>query len=287
MASRHPFLTVDVFTDKPLRGNPVAVVLDADDVDDTTMQRVAAWTNLSETTFVCRPTAAGADYRVRIFTPRSELAFAGHPTIGTAHAVLETHPGAAQLTQECGAGLLPVRIERTSGMPRLFVRTPPARVIAGYAVTPAAIARATGAAIVADPLPLVVDIGPRWLVARVEGEDALRSARPDAAAVAALTRELGPASGVTLFAGSPTPTAVRSFAPLAGVAEDPVCGSGNAAVAAYLAATGLLAATGRAWVASQGREVGRDGTVAVRVGEDGAIEIGGNALTVVRAELLL
>ncbi len=112
------FKQVDVFTRKPFSGNPVAVVLDADKLDADEMQRIAAWTNLSETTFVLPPSSAVADYRLRIFTPKQELPFAGHPTIGSAHAVLECGVVAApngRLRQECLAGVIEIQIEKDSG----------------------------------------------------------------------------------------------------------------------------------------------------------------------------
>ena len=287
----HRFLQVDVFTARPLAGNPVAVVLAADDLDDATMQRLAAWTNLSETTFVLRPTTRDADYRLRIFTPRSELPFAGHPTIGSAHAVLEAGivpADATRLVQECGAGLLPLRIERTASGRRLFVRVPEARV-RREGVPPAdVLARVLGARPVEDAL--TIDVGPVWLVARLADEAAVRALRPDGAGVAQVGEAAG-ATGLTVFAlreESEPRLVVRSFAPGAGVAEDPVCGSGNASVAAYLCASGLLERSGDTFVASQGRELGRDGEVHVRVGDAGQeIEIGGQAVTVVEGSLSL
>jgi len=286
----HRLLTVDVFTTRPLSGNPVAVVLDADDVSSDDMQRIAAWTNLSETTFVLRPTAAGADYRLRIFTPRGELPFAGHPTVGSAHAVMEagivsTH--VTRLTQECAAGLVAIRVEPDGSGRRLFVRVPRADV-RQLAVDASTVARALGAPPAADAPSLVVDVGAVWLVAAFAGEAAVRMLRPDLPAVAELSRRLETA-GITVYAlGSDGGLVVRSFAPLAGVPEDPVCGSGNAAVAAHVAATGRLARFGREWTASQGREVGRDGAVRVRVADEGrAIEIGGHAVTVVEGSLTI
>jgi len=274
--------TVDVFTRVPLRGNPVAVVLDADGLDDAAMQRIAAWTNLSETTFVLPPTAAGASYRLRIFTPRSELAFAGHPTIGSAHAVLAAglvEPRDGVLHQECRAGVLPIRIDGD----RLMVRVP------DPTVRPEAVADAeTLGAMVGAPIggvPRAVDCGPVWLVAEVPTEAALRQAAPDLPAVDRLSVTHG-LPGVTLFAHSDdpeTPIVVRSFAPASGIGEDPVCGSGNASVAAYLVAFGRPPARYRA---SQGREVGRDGRVDVEIGASGRpIEIGGAAVTVVDGQL--
>ena len=274
-----------MFTATALLGNAVAVVLDGDGLDDVTMQRLAGWTNLSETTFVLSPTTAEADYRLRIFTPTAELPFAGHPTLGSAHAVLEAGvatPRDGFLRQECGAGVLRIRVDGS----RLTVRVPEAKVLGDHPIDAAALGRALGAPVVATPL--VIDLGPVWLVAHVIDEAALRGLVPDLPAIARLSRTLG-LTGVTAFAfcdAAGAALAVRSFAPAAGVGEDPVCGSGNAAVGAYLGATDLLARTGTSYRASQGREVGRDGTVEVRV-EDGGrrIEIGGTCVTVIDGHL--
>ena len=286
----HRFVQVDVFTRSPLRGNPVAVVLDAEGIGPDEMQRLAGWTNLSETVFVLPPTRPAADYRLRIFTPTHELPFAGHPTIGAAHAVLETgivRGDVAHLTQECGAGLLPLRTDGAGPERRIFVRAPEAKVRRERAVDVDALGRALGAPVVADPPPLVIDVGPVWLVAQIAQERVLRGLAPDMAALAALSWDCG----ATLFAlGSVTgaDVTVRSFAPALGIPEDPVCGSGNATVAAYLATTGLLARVGEVYRASQGRERGRDGEVLVRVGGGGReIEIGGTAVTVVEGRLRL
>src|SRR6185436_17583668 len=142
---RHRFKQVDVFTAVALAGNPVAVVLDAEGIDDATMQRFAAWTNLSETTFVLPPTIAEASYRLRIFTCRSELPFAGHPTIGSAHAVLEAGiatPRDGLLRQECKAGVLPIRVDGA----RLMVRVPPP-MVRRDAVSADALSRMLGASV--------------------------------------------------------------------------------------------------------------------------------------------
>jgi len=287
----HRVITVDVFTARPLSGNPVAVVLDADDVSSVDMQRIAAWTNLSETTFVLRPTVAGADYRLRIFTPRSELPFAGHPTVGSAHAVVEAGlvpAGATRLVQECAAGPVPIHVEPGEGARRLFVRVPRADVRRAVAVDAAVVGGALGASPIAEAPPLVVDVGAVWLVVALAREDVVHALRPDLGAVSELSRRLETV-GVTVYApGAMDGLVVRSFAPLAGIAEDPVCGSGNAAVAAHVVATGRLARVGTEWIARQGREVGRDGAVCVRVADEGrAIEIGGHAVTVVDGSLAI
>lgn len=281
------YVVVDVFTTTPLQGNPVAVLLDADDLDVAAMQRLAAWTNLSETVCVLPPTAPAASYRVRIFTPREELPFAGHPALGTAHAVVEAGIVArgATLHQECGAGVLPLRVDDG----RFWVRTPPARVLDDDPETLRVVEEMLGAPLLRAAGARIVELGPAWLVVQVDEVAALRAARPDLPGIEGLSRDLG-LTGVTAFAVAPNAeprVVVRSFAPASGVPEDPVCGSGNASVAAFLAAAGRLDRVGRSWTASQGREVGRDGTVAVRVGDGGTIEVGGAAVTVVAGTLRL
>jgi GTP-binding protein len=201
VAHARRFTTVDVFTRIPLRGNPVAVVLDADGLDDAAMQHIAAWTNLSETTFVLPPTLAGASYRLRIFTPRSELKFAGHPTIGSAHAVLAAGlatPVGGTLHQECRAGLLPIRVDGE----RLMVRVPDPDVRPEAVADAQALGDMVGAPIVG--VPRAVDCGPVWLVAEVTDEAALRAATPDLTAVERLSHAHGLTGGVSLFARSTT-----------------------------------------------------------------------------------
>jgi PhzF family phenazine biosynthesis protein len=287
------FKQVDVFTGRPFLGNPVAVVLDADDIDPARMQRIATWANLSETTFVLRPSSASADYRLRIFTPAGELPFAGHPTVGSAHAVLESGIAPSQsssLRQECLAGVLPLTVEGTGPDRRIFVRVPEAKVLRDRGEPTQALSDALGAPVVARPAPAAIDVGPIWLVACMEDVESVRRLEPDMAALAKLSRDLG-VVGVNVFSvGSDKGAAVhvRSFAPVAGIAEDPVCGSGNATVAAYLASTGMLEKVGESYVASQGTEMGRDGEVFVRVLDSGRhIEIGGRAVTVIDGHISL
>lgn len=266
------FRQVDVFTQVPLMGNPVAVVLDAEGLDGATMQAFAAWTNLSETTFVTPASSPGADYRVRIFTPRSELPFAGHPTLGTAYAVLEAGLAAPvndRLVQECAVGLVELSVAddwRRDGLsfklPRHALRPAP-----GEGETTAWI----GAEIIGTPA--AVDVGPVWHVAQIADAAALEALTPDLARLARYT-EAHHLTGSTLFAVKADGSlVVRSFAPGDGVPEDPVCGSGNGAVAGFRLAHGQIAA-GDGYVASQGRQVGRDGRVKVRI-EGGDIHVGG------------
>src|SRR6266508_2783263 len=133
--STYRFKQVDAFTPRSFYGNPVAVVLGADDFDAQEMQRIAAWTNLSETTFVLQPTIPGPAYRLRIFTPDGEVPFAGHPTIGSCHAVLEAGiviPHDGRLVQECGAGNLPLRIEGAGPERKIWVEAPDAKVMGKF-----------------------------------------------------------------------------------------------------------------------------------------------------------
>lgn len=270
--SRH-FAQVDVFTAVPLMGNPVAVVLDGEGLSTEQMQAMAAWTNLSETTFVLPPTQAGADYRVRIFTPKAELPFAGHPTLGTAHAVIEAGmatPKDGRLVQECAVGL----VELTVGADRLSFRLP------RYALTeltdPAATAWINAS--VKGPAQ-AVDVGPVWLVAEVDGIAALENLAHDEAALAAYYVPKG-WTGATLYAAEGDRVVIRSFAPGDGIPEDPVCGSGNGAAAAYRLHADQCG-DGDGYRASQGRQVGRDGWIDVRF--DGAnIHIGGQCVTVIK-----
>jgi PhzF family phenazine biosynthesis protein len=284
------FKQVDVFTTRPFFGNPVAVVLDGDGLDAAAMQRIAAWTNLSETTFVLRPTATGADYRLRIFTPRAELPFAGHPTVGSAHAVLEAGLVAAkpELRQECGAGVLRLAVEGTGSERRISVEAPPAALEPLHPEAVGEVERALGARLAPGSTGQLVAIGPRWLTLMLADASSVRALAPDMAAVAAVSRKLG-ATGITVFAPARVgneagdhDVVVRSFAPGEGVPEDPVCGSGNAAVGAWLQHAGTRAGERGRYVASQGRELGRDGYVSVRIDADTRrVWIGGAAVTCV------
>jgi PhzF family phenazine biosynthesis protein len=272
-----PFKQVDVFTGRPFLGNPVAVVVGADGLATAEMQRIAGWTNLSETTFLLAPSAPGASYRLRIFTPRQELPFAGHPTVGSAHAALESGFAKAvegKLKQECGAGVLDLTVEGQRGARRIFVKAPTPRI------TP------VEAPLFGKARALRVDVGPVWVVVDLGDARDVDSLEPDMAAIAELSDALH-ATGATVFGrtgDAAAPIHVRSFAPAHGIPEDPVCGSGNISVAAYLRETGLLEAFGPDYTARQGMQVGRDGRVQVRVSAD-AIRIGGEAVTCVDGKL--
>ncbi|MGN6312155.1 MAG: PhzF family phenazine biosynthesis protein [Rhodanobacteraceae bacterium] len=281
------YAVIDVFTARPLQGNPLAVMVDAEGLDAETMQRFAAWTNLSETTFLLPPTKSGADYRVRIFTPRSELPFAGHPSVGSAFVAIDSglvDANKRELVQECAAGLLPVRVEGEGSSRRIHVRAPGARLADEDATLARMLTDALGTPALAGRN---VCNGPWWIVADLREESAVRALQPDMPAVAALTTRLG-AVGVCAFGRSRKlgfAMAVRAFCPADGIPEDPVTGSANAAIAAYLHATGRLAEFGKRYRASQGREVGRDGVVEVAVDEEGGVWIGGECATVVSGSL--
>ena len=276
MPRERAFKQVDVFTSVPFLGNPVAVVLDAEGMSEAEMRAFANWTNLSETTFVFPASDPGADYHVRIFTPRTELPFAGHPTLGTAHAVIEAQvaaPNEGKLIQQCAVGLVEVSVAPRS----LSFRLP------RYSYEGAPEAETLSAAMGAAPkaAPMIVDVGPRWVIAEFEHVATVEALSPNLPALCDYDRGHG-TTGLTIFAqGDAGNIAVRSFAPTDGLMEDPVCGSGNAAVAAYRLKTGTLSG-GDAYVASQGRQVSRDGQVSVRIeAKDGCheIHVGGSCIT--------
>lgn len=286
----YKFKQVDVFTDRPLYGNPVAVVLDADAIDPEEMQRIASWTNLSETTFVLKPTTPEADYRLRIFTPTAELPFAGHPTVGSAHAALEAGViSGPSFRQECGAGVLAMSVTDSEAGPRIAVEAPEAAFVKECGDIAGAISGSLRAPIASAPAPAAMNNGPVWLFVRLEDTSAVAQLKPDLSAIAKLSRDHG-LTGLAPFAlleGEPH-VHIRCFAPAFGVPEDPVTGSANAALPAYLAHAGMLDALGGEYVSTQGTELGRDGRVFVRVLDDaGRAEIGGHAVTVIEGEIRL
>jgi len=267
-----PFKQVDVFTSEPYRGNPLAVVVDADGLSGEEMQRFAHWTNLSETTFILPPTRSGADYRVRIFTTGGELPFAGHPTIGSCHAWLEaggTPASDDQVVQECGVGLVPLR--RDHG--RLAFAAPP--LIRSGPVDDSDrdwICRVLRI----DPAAMVdtawVDNGPGWVGVRLADADAVLAVEPDYAAADRFAIGIVGAHDDTTDAA----VEVRAFFRLgAEAAEDPVTGSLNASLAQWLLGAGDLTAP---YVATQGAALGRAGRVHID-SADGEIWVGGDAVT--------
>ncbi len=253
------FAQVDVFSPIPFRGNPVAVVLDADGLDVDLMQRVARWTNLSETTFVTPAGSSAADYRVRIFTPGGELPFAGHPTLGSAHAWLEAGGvprTSGRIVQECAAGLVEVR-QGEEGV--LSFAAPPTRrsgdLDPGHLTSVIAAMGLARDQVIAHQW---VDNGPGWAVLQVRSAEEVLALEPDLSQIpTAMIGVIGEHP-----AGSAHAFEMRTFAPGVGVVEDPVCGSMNASVGQWLARTGAVSGSYRV---SQGARLGRAGDILITV----------------------
>jgi PhzF family phenazine biosynthesis protein len=268
------FRQVDVFTDTPYFGNPVAVVLGADGLTGEQMQRFARWTNLSETTFVLAPWASGADYLVRIFTPTSELPFAGHPTLGTCHAWLEAGGRPADpsaIVQECGAGLITVR-RILGGDAGLAFAAPP--LVRSGPVEEQLAERVTRSLNIArsDIVDIAwADNGPGWVAVLLPSAEAVLAVRPDA-----VDMDIGVAGPYP--EGSPEAIEVRAFSPQISSAEDPVTGSLNASLGQWLLAAGRVTAP---YVASQGTAMGRRGRVHVSRDADGQVWVGGGTVSCV------
>jgi PhzF family phenazine biosynthesis protein len=278
------YKVVDAFSDRPFKGNPVAVVLDSAGLSDVEMQAIARWTNLSETTFLLPANDPIASYRLRIFTPRSELPFAGHPTLGSAHAILEAGratPRDGVLVQECEHGLVRIAVEQDGASRRLVLDLPDAAVTPLDPVDVDELEAIIGAPVNRDATPAIVNVGAVWVVAQLADADALLALEPDYARSARFERRLG-ATGLSLFgahAHGEAAIEVRSFAPSCGVEEDPVCGSGNGSVAVFRSLRGMLAAGGDRYVATQGQKVGRDGRISVSVDANGKVTVGGACVT--------
>jgi PhzF family phenazine biosynthesis protein len=270
---RRRFSQVDVFSDRPFRGNPVAVVHDAGGLTPDEMLRFTRWMNLSETTFILPPTRRGADYRVRIFSPPMELPFAGHPTIGTCHVWLEAGgrpqtPGS--IVQECGAGLVTIR-QTADGL--AFAAPPLVRSGPADAATRERLARVLGV----DPGDILdaawVDNGPGWIAARLASAAAVLAVRP--------RLDDPELQSVGVFGphppGSDWAFEVRAFFRSGGATvEDPVTGSLNASLAQWLIANGRAP---NPYVVRQGTALGRDGRVHLERDGDGTVWVAGKAVT--------
>ncbi|ADU71119.1 PhzF family phenazine biosynthesis protein [Pantoea sp. At-9b] len=272
------FKQVDVFTSSAFRGNPLAVIMDAQGLSDAQLAAIARWTNLSETTFVLPPTAAAADYRVRIFTPGGELPFAGHPTLGTAHALLEAGwplktPG--KIVQECGVGLVDVRISADGAL---------AFAAPAASLTPFSDAL-IGSAINSDALddtqsPTVVDMGIRWLLLPMTSAAAVREIQANASDLLRLQKH-AKVNGIAPFGPLPQGESEQYelralFIENGTLVEDPVTGSANACLARYFAAQGHSTD----YHARQGSVIQRDGRIQVSFTAE-SIWIGGQTVTVI------
>ena len=294
------FKQVDVFTPQPGLGNALAVVLEGAGLSDEAMQRFARWTQLSETTFLCPPTASGADYRVRIFTPGGELPFAGHPTLGSCHAWLEAggQPQGEFIVQECAVGLVRIRREGQ----RLAFAAP---AMARSAIAPGLlsdIVAALGVSAAQVRASQRLDNGPVFHGVLLDDPETVLALRPDFARLAELKVKVGiaapyaPSDAAPLilrrnrearaFARSQAPAQadleVRAFVPDVGVPEDPVTGSLNASLAQWLMADGLMPGD---YLAAQGACLGRCGQVHLARDAQGQVWVGGESVTCIDGQL--
>ena len=289
MAPR-PFVQADVFADRPGAGNPLAVVLDAAGLDDAAMQAIARWTRLPETTFVLPPTRPGASYAIRMFSPKKEVPFAGHPSVGTAHVVLEAglaEPRQNLLLQEGVAGLLPLRVDMDAGVRRIAIRTPRAQLVETAEARGARLAEALDWLPAGALPPALMDGGRRWWLAEARDEASLRSALPDWDSIAALARATA-SMGVLAFArchGQDYQVAARAFVGGPALFEDAASGAANATLAAWLALRDALPGSGGHYQVSQGREVGHDARLHMQVDTDGEVWAGGQVVSVVRGTI--
>jgi PhzF family phenazine biosynthesis protein len=278
--TRRPFSQVDVFASVPLSGNPVAVVHDAEGLDDEQMAVLARWTNLSETTFLLPPADPVADYRLRIFTPTTELPFAGHPTLGSAHAWLQAGGVPKQdgvVVQECGVGLVEVRQEGEDlafAAPRLLRSGPVEQevldeVVGSLRITPDDVLASAW-----------VDNGPGWVGVQLAGAEQVLALEPD------FVRMRGLDVGVigAHDDGGPADFEVRAFCPDYSIPEDPVTGSLNAGLAVWLTQAGLAPPS---YTVRQGTAMGRRGDVRITTGDDGRIWVGGTSHHRVEGQLEL
>jgi PhzF family phenazine biosynthesis protein len=282
---------VDVFTTSPLQGNPLAVILEAEGLSEKQMLSLARWTNLSETTFVFKPTDPLADYQVRIFTPEKELPFAGHPTLGTAHALLEAglvtkQPGVVM--QECGVGLVAVNISPEGTLafaaPAVTLRTMAAeeRETLMAAFQPAVIA--------ADTMPVIADMGIRWLMVRMPDAQSCLTMVPEQAMIKQLQTDYH-VDGVVIYgtysSGEPADYEMRAFlVEWDKLVEDPVTGSANACLARLLKANNFPdgGSTAQGYQVRQGTQLHRDGRVSVRFIDDEPW-VGGQSCTLINGWL--
>ncbi len=310
------FKQVDVFTEQPCLGNALAVVLDAEGLDDAAMQRFARWTNLSETTFLLPPTDPAADYRVRIFTPGGELPFAGHPTLGSCHAWLEAggQPRqASEVVQQCAKGLVKIERQAAGATERLAFAAPSMVPAPADPAQVSAVAKAFGLQTSQVLAAQVNDNGPVWFSLLLESAEAVLNAKPDTAELNRLGLKVGlvgryadetapPLIGranreAAAFksapqgagAASPAPASplieVRGFvADSSGVYEDPVTGSLNASLAQWLIAAGQLP---ERYLASQGTCLGRAGQVHIHRDATGQVWVGGHSMSCVDGTVTL
>ena len=283
-------LHCDVFAPRIGTGNPLAVILQADALSTEQMQAIADWMNLAETTFVLAPSVPEADYRVRIFTTKKEIAFAGHPSIGTAHALLSQGlqpKTAGVLMQQCQAGVLPIRYQPAQTNNTLSVRVPSSKLVRFALDGDALFNSILPPSQWTDLKPALVEGGRRWWLAELQDERSVRQFEPDSFAIKQLAEQTQ-SLGLCIFARRAAPESglvVRAFPLGVGIFEDPASGAANAAIAAFLEETGNLAGLGRRYTVSQGREIGRDAVLTLEIDANQDVWVGGDCQTVIRGEL--
>lgn len=285
-----PFKQVDVFTSSLYKGNPVAVInlwdIGDGEISDKQLQALANWTNLSETTFLLRPTDPKiADYRLRIFTPHSELPFAGHPTLGSCRAFIEfTGSTKTLIKQECKVGVVSLTV-RGKELSFEAIRTE---------ISPISKEEIDGfrEAVGVEPIsePKLLDVGPHWIVFLAQDSNICYNANPDFTLISALTVKYK-RDGVILagkFPDSENRFEMRAFAPADGVPEDPVCGSGSVALARYLQDYNKYDDS-YSFTISQGGRLGRDGKISVLIDrtdkEKVGYNVGGQAHTIINGKI--
>jgi PhzF family phenazine biosynthesis protein len=279
------YLELDVFPATPGGGNPLGVVVDARRWEDEAMQRFAAWTNLVETTFLLPAENDAANYHLRIFTPTKEIPFAGHPSIGSAHAALDTGFAKARdgkLIQQCGAGLLPVRVEGDGETRELFVQAPAATDVTHLAASRHVLSVALGDRYGGKLSPGLIEGGRRWWVAEFANEESVRSWQPDHEAIGALAK-IDNCLGLCVFArcvGAEYQLVVRAFPAGVGIVEDPASGAANGLIAAWIAMREPDGPLARGYRVSQGREMGHDASITIRIDADRTVWVGGRTQTV-------
>ena len=285
-----PYVQADVFADRPGAGNPLAVVLDAEGLSDEQMQAIARWTRLPETTFVLPPVDPETSYRIRMFSPRREVPFAGHPSVGTAHAVLDAGlavPRDGLLVQDGAAGKLPLRVNGEGPTRTIAVRTPRASLVETASADDPRLAAALAGLPLGQLPPALMDGGRRWWLVELADEAGLRAASPNWEAISRLAEDTG-SMGVCVYARSDDPVhylAVRAWVGAPAQFEDAASGAANATLAAWLASQGALPGDGGFYRVSQGREVGFDAIIELTVDADGDVWSGGRIARVVEGTI--
>ncbi|MBV9612181.1 MAG: PhzF family phenazine biosynthesis protein [Acidobacteriaceae bacterium] len=291
--STYHYEVVDVFTDRPLEGNPLAVFLDGSELDGSTMQSIAQELNLSETVFVLPATQAGCAARLRIFTPRQELAFAGHPTVGTSFVLLKrgiVPSETERFVLEENIGPVPIRVAGQM-KPLIWLTTPPIQIGQKFDRGKCANALGLGAEDLLDCEPQTVSAGNPFLFVALKNKEAVDRAWLDLSGATLFKGAEPHPNGVFVFAHRPEGAYSRMFAPEHGIAEDPATGSATGPLAVYMMGNHLVSGlSGTRFISEQGTKMGRRSILHVQInGEQGVegIEVGGHVTPLVDAEMHL